>query len=406
MRQPATLDRPIASDGSWEQLTAEQRSIRQRAKDLAETEFKPWAAHWDETEEFPQRSLDLLRESGLLATCVPEEYGGRGLGILEGCLIVEELAKACLSSAMIAQSFLNGPWRAIYVLGEEPLRQRYLPRVATGECHFAIAMSEPVAGSAGTDLIATLEPDGQGFRLSGVKSWVTGGREANAIIVFARLPGTVGPYGIGAVVIDQGAPGMAEPKVEAKMGMRGIGEAVLVFEDVWVDPEQVLIRPDAHSKRGSEILVNQFNPERCGNSAMCVGLAQAALEDSVAHVRARHQFGRPLSDFQGLQWMIADMALDVDVARMLTWRAAGTATVGNFPAQRETVSAKLYSSEMVQRVTNMAIEIHGARGYSRQWPVERYFRDGRGLAMGGGTPEIMRNILGGVVIGQRRSQRA
>ncbi|MDN3356355.1 acyl-CoA dehydrogenase family protein [Actinomadura sp. DC4] len=391
-------------DGSWGELSAEQSRIRAQAREVAERELRPWARYWDENEEFPARSLSAVRETGLLGLCVPAEYGGRGMGLFEGCLVVEELARACLSSAMAVQPFLNGPWRAVYVLGDDEQRRRLLPGVADGTRHFAIAMSEPGAGTAGTDLRAELRPDGSGFRLHGVKSWVTGGREADTTIVFCRAPGTVGPYGIGAVLIEGRPEGMAEPHVDPKMGIRGVAECTLRFDGVRIEPEDVLVMPEAGAKKGAEILVNQFNPERCGNAAMCTGLAQAALEASVGHLKARRQFDRPLADFQGLQWMVADMSLDVEVSRMLVWRAARANTSG-FPPQRETVMAKLYSSEMVQRVTNQAIQIHGARGYSRRWPVERLFRDGRGLAMGGGTAEVMRNMLAAIALERRVSQR-
>lgn len=393
------------SASPWNELTAEQRGLVETARDLADRELRPWAATWDEEERFPQRSYELLRESGLLGACVPEAYGGRGGSVLEGCLIVEQLARACVASAMIAQAFLNGPWRAVHVLGNERQHERYLPGVAAGTRHFAIAMSELGAGSAGTDLAAELRQEGGRLLLSGTKCWVTGGREADTIVVFCRAPGTAGPRGIGAVLVNRGAPGLGEPVVDPKMGFRGVAEATLHFADVEIDPEDVLVAPEPDAKRGAQILVNQFNPERCGNAAMCTGVAQAALDDSVNHVKSRRQFNRALSGFQGIQWMLADMALDVDVARLLVWRAARSSTTG-FPDQRATVTAKLHSSEMVQRVTNTAIQLHGARGYSRRWPVERYFRDSRGLTMGGGTSQIMRNLLGGLVLGERHSQRA
>lgn len=392
--------------GSWVQLTDEQQRIRALARDVAETELRPWAAYWDEHEEFPARSLAAVRDAGLLNLCIPVEYGGQGLGLFEGCLVVEELARVCLSTAMAAQPYLNGPWRAVDILGTPAHRERLLPGVASGTNHFAIAMSEPGAGSAGTDLRAELRPDGPGgYRLHGTKCWVTGGREAETIIVFCRAPGSRGPRGIGAVLVNGRSAGMSEPQIDPKMGIRGVAECTFHFSGVRVEAADVLIEPDPGSKRGAEVLVNQFNPERCGNASMCTGLAQGALDASIAHLKARQQFGRQLAGFQGLQWMIADMALEVEIARMLVWRAA-RATERGFPPQRETIMAKLYSSEMVQRVTNSAIQIHGARGYSRRWPVERMFRDGRGLSIGGGTAEIMRNILAGIVLDQRISQRA
>ena len=402
--EPVLLDPPAPEGGMWAELTPEQDELRKRTRDVAVTALRPWAAHWDETEEFPQRSLDAVREAGLLDLTIPEEYGGQGYSLVEGCIVVEELARVCVSSAMAVQPYLNGPWRAIHELGTPELRERLLPSVASGENHFAIGMSEPGAGSAGTDLRTELVPDGDGFRLSGVKTWMTGGAIADTTIVFGRLPGTQGPYGLGAVVYQGRPSGMGEPILDPKMGFRGVAEATIRYDDVRIPAQEVLIRPDADSKKGASILVQQFNPERCGNAAMCIGAAQGALDASVGYLKTREQFGRKLAEFQGLQWKVADMALDVEIARMLLWRAARSGD-GGFPAQWETMTAKLHSSEMVQRVTNQAIQILGARGYSRRWPVERLFRDGRGLAIGGGTAEIMRNMLAGIVLGTRTSQR-
>lgn len=401
---PAILDPEPSYDGVWVEATPRQREIRERAREVAVRALRPMAGHWDETEEFPRKTFEAVLESGLVGLTVPKQYGGQGESLLEGCIVVEELARACLSTAMSVQPFLNGPWRAISVLGTEEMKERLLPGVAEGTNHFAIAMSEPAAGSAGTDLRATLTPEGDGFRLSGVKCWITGGREADTIIAFARRAGTSGPYGIGAVVISGRPDGMGEFHVDPKMGIRGVAEGMVEFDNVRIEPEDVLVPPDADSKHGTQVLVNQFNPERCGNASMCTGLGQAALDASVGHLNARRQFGRALSDFQGLRWKIADMALDVHLSRMLVWRAARSGD-GGFPDQTDTLMAKLHSSEMVQRVTNAAIGIHGARGYSRRWPVERYFRDGRGLSMGGGTAEVMRNVLGSQVLGVSGSQR-
>ncbi|SNR55669.1 hypothetical protein SAMN06265355_104121 [Actinomadura mexicana] len=401
---PALLDPEPTYDGMWAELTPHQREIRERAREVAVRELRPMAGHWDETEEFPRKTFEAVLEAGLVGLTVPKQYGGQGESLFEGCIAVEELARACLSTAMSVQPFLNGPWRAIHVLGTEEMKDRLLPGVAAGTNHFAIAMSEPAAGSAGTDLRATLTPDGDGFRLTGTKCWITGGHVADTIIVFARLAGTAGPYGIGAVVLTGRPDGVGEFHIDPKMGIRGVAECLVHFDNVRIDPEDVLVMPEEHSKKGTGILVNQFNPERCGNAAMCTGLGQAALDASVGHLNARRQFGRPLAEFQGLQWKIADMALDVHVSRMLLWRAARSGG-GGFPDQTATLMAKLHSSEMVQRVTNTAIGVHGARGYSRRWPVERYFRDGRGLTMGGGTPEVMRNVLGAQVLGVSGSQR-
>jgi len=388
----------------FQSLTDQQEELRRRARRLAESELRPHAAHWDEEEVFPEPSLEALRHSGLLAVTVPSEHGGMGLGTFEACLVLEEIARGCMASALIAQMFLNGPPRAIARLGTDEQRRRLLPGVADGRRYFAIAMSEPQAGSAGTDLSTTLSPKGAGFRLTGIKCFITGGARADSFLVFCRAAGSSGPKGIGAVVVERGARGFAEPEVEPKMGTRGVAEATLRFEDVPIPERDVVIPADPSSSRGAALLLKQFNPERCGNAAMCIGVAQAALEESVAFVLEREQFGRPIVEFQGLQWKLADMALAVDAARLLTWRAALSDDDG-FPALRETVMAKLFANEMAQRVTNEAIQIHGHRGYTRHRPVERFFRDVRGMALGGGTTEIMRNLLAGIVTGRQLSQR-
>lgn len=386
------------------ELSPEHEDLRRRARELAETELRPYAARWDEKEEFPERSYQLLSEHGFLGLSVAPEYGGKGLGIFEACLVIEEIARGCLATAMALQMNANGPPAALRHLGSEDQRRRYLPGAADGSRYFAIAMTEPQAGSAGTALETSLRRDGEGYRLSGTKCYITGGARATDFLVFCRAEGTQGSYGIGAVFVSSKADGFAPPVIERKMGGRGVAEATLHFDDVYIPHEDVVLAPDPDSKGGAKILLTQFNPERCGNAAMSIGIAQAALDDAVAHALAREQFGRPIIEFQGIQWKIADMALDVEMSRLLLWKAAQS-DVDGFPATRATVMAKLHANEMVQRVTNDALQIHGHRGYSKEHAVERYFRDGRGLAIGGGTTEILRNLLAAEVTGRRFSQR-
>lgn len=384
-------------------LSPDQEALRDRARALAD-ELRPAAARWDDEETFPESSLNALRRSGLLGVTVSVEHGGGGLGVVEACLVLEELARGCLASALVAQMFLNGPPRAIARLGTAEQQRRFLPDVASGEAYWAVAMTEPDAGSAGTDLQTTLRSDGDGLRLTGRKWAITGGARADRFLVFCRAAGTKGPRGIGAVAVPRGAPGFADPVTEPKMGMRGVAEAALTFDDVPIADEDVIIAPDPDSSRGAALLVRQFNPERCGNAAMCIGVAQAALDDAIAFAKQREQFGRPIVEFQGIQWKLADMAVELDAARLLTWRAAASDDDG-FPEVRATAMAKLYAGEMAQRVTNEAIQVHGHRGYLRSYPVERYFRDVRGLALGGGTAEMLRNLLAAEVTGMRFSQR-
>lgn len=386
------------------ELTVEQAELRRRARELAERELAPYAARWDENEEFPERSYQKLREHGLVGLTVAEEYGGRGLGVFEACLVLEEVARGCMASAMTLQMNLNGPPRVVARYGTEEQRRTFLPGVADGSRYFAIAMTEPQAGSDGLALQTTLTPDGDGFRLDGVKCHITGGDRADTLLVFCRAPGTTGASGIGAVLVERGMPGFATPEVEPKMGGRGVSEAVLRFEGVHVPRSHVVIEPDPASKEGGRILLVQFNPERCGNAAMCVGVAQAAMDATIAYASQREQFGRAVIEFQGIQWKIADMALDIEAARLLLWQAARS-DVDGFPQTRATVMAKLFANEMAVRVCNEAIQVHGHKGYLRRFPVERYFRDVRGMGIGGGTTEVLRNMLAGEVTGRRVSQR-
>lgn len=386
-------------------LSPGQEALVTRARTLAEEVLRPSAARWDEEERFPDASHRALVESGLLGLTVPQAYGGQGHGVFEACLVLEELARGCMASALIAQMYLNGPPRAIAVLGTEEQRRRYLPEAVSGERYFAVAMTEPQAGSAGTDLATTLRRDGDGYRLTGEKCYITGGDRADTFLVFCRATDTTGPHGIGAVLVHRDAPGFADPVVEPKMGTRGVAESTLRFDDVPISTADVVIEPDPASKAGAGLLLRQFNPERCGNAAMCVGVADVALADAIAHTKQRQQFGRPIIEFQGLQWKIADMAVAVRSARLLVWQAALSDESG-FPSTEATAMAKLVANEMAQKVTNDALQLHGHLGYTRARPLERYVRDVRGMAVGGGTTEILRNLIArsvtGVAVSQRR----
>ncbi|MGB3953247.1 MAG: acyl-CoA dehydrogenase family protein, partial [Solirubrobacterales bacterium] len=384
-------------------LEGDLAELRDRAAAVALANL-PDAARWDREEVFAEASWERMRDAGLLGLTVPVEYGGEGRGVLEACIVLEELAATCMSSAMAAQMYLNGPPRAVLALGTEQQRSRFLPGTVSGERYWAIAISEPWAGSSATELETRLEPDGDGFRLHGGKCYITGGMRANTFLIFCRLAGTAGARGIGAVIVETGQDGFAPPRTQPKMGGRGVGEAVLSFDGVRIEPDAIVVAPDPQSSAGTAIMLRQFNPERCGNAAMCLGAARAALADSLVHLRSRRQFGRELAEFQGLQWKIADMSIALDAARELTYRAAAS-DEGGFPITRWTAMAKIYANEAAKMICDEAIQLHGHAGYCRELPVERYYRDVRGMGLGGGTTEIMRNVLAGEVIGRRFSQR-
>lgn len=381
---------------------ADLRAIRERAAAVANA-IAPDAQRWDEEAIFPESSWRAMVDAGLNALTVPERYGGEGRGVREACIVLEELAHVCFSSALATQMYLNGPPRAIMTLGTDEQRERYLPGTASGERAWAIAISEPWAGSSATELICSVRPDGDGLRLNGTKCYITNAQRATSLLVFCRLEGTSGSKGIGAVVIEQGAEGFALLHDQPKMGGRGVPEYVLAFDEVRIDPHAIIVAPDQESSKGAAIMLRQFNPERCGNSAMCLGAARAALELSLIHLRRRKQFGRELAEFQGLQWKVVDMAAKLDASRALLDRASGSDD-GGFPSTRFTSMAKVFVNECAEEICREAIQIHGHWGYTRDLPLERFYRDVRGMTLGGGTSEIMRNVCAGELLGRRFAQ--
>ena len=386
-------------------LDPELEDFRNEARKLAEREFAPRAAHWDEAEEFPAANRDKLAELGYLGMFIPEEYGGSGAPVIQGTVFLEEMARVCFNTALVSQLYLNGPSRAISVLGNDEQKKRFLPDMAAGKKFIAIAISEPEAGSAVTDLRTTATRDGDGWVLNGNKCWSTGAHVADYALVFCRFGKASGAKGIGAFVVDLKQPGARIGHISLKMGGRGLTEAEIILENYKAGPEDVLVEGDPESSRSFALLMSSFGPERVGNAAMCVGLAQGAFEAAKEYSEIRHQFGRPINEFQGLQWKIADMATQIHAARLMVYRAATNPAPNGFPDPMDATMAKLYANEMAQRVTNEALQIHGHNGYTREYPLERMVRDARGFALGGGTVEILRNTIAAMVYGHSFNQR-
>ncbi len=386
-------------------LDPELEDFRNEARKLAEREFAPRAAHWDEHEEFPAVNRDKLAELGYLGMFIPEEYGGSGAPVIQGTVFLEEMARVCFNTALVSQLYLNGPSRAISVLGSDEQKKRFLPDMAAGKKFIAIAISEPEAGSAVTDLRTTATKDGDGWVLNGNKCWSTGAHVADYALVFCRFGKASGAKGIGAFVVDLKKPGARIGHISLKMGGRGLTEAEIILENYKAGPEDVLVEGDPESSRSFALLMSSFGPERVGNAAMCVGLAQGAFEAAKSYSEIRHQFGRPIKEFQGLQWKIADMATQLHAARLMVYRAATNPAPNGFPDPMDATMAKLYANEMAQRVTNEALQIHGHNGYTREYPLERMVRDARGFALGGGTVEILRNTIAAMVYGHSFNQR-
>src|SRR4051812_30554349 len=378
--------------------TEDRSTLRKFARDVAERELAPRATHWDETEEFPQASWDALKAAGLFGVTVSEDYGGMGMGDVEAAIVLEELGRADVSSAILAQLIFNGPPRAIEHLGNDVLRDRWLPTAASGDGLFCIGISETEAGSSVGHMRARLTPDGDGFRLNAYKNYVTGGHKAVACLVWCRFPDSAGTKGIGAVVVDLSAPGVSVTGTHVKMGLRATSEAELAFDDVRIERDDVLVCGDPADSESFKTLISHINHERCGNAAMCVGAAQGALEYAVQYMGERRVGDKTLADLQGLQWKIADMATQIEGARLLLQRAVHMAGPHGTPPALETAMAKTAANLAAKFVCDEAIQLLGGYGFSREYPVERVYRDIRGLCIGAGTVEIQRNFIGTSVL--------
>lgn len=375
--------------------TEDQAALRSLAREIATKELAPRAAEYDEDESFPDASWKAIRQGGLFALTVGERWGGLGLGDVEATIVLEELARADVSSAILAQLTFNGPPRAIEHLAGDALRDRWLPQAASGETLFCIGITEPEAGSAAHHMRAKLvEAPGGGWRLAGYKNYVTGGHRAGACLVWARFPGGERAYGIGGVLVDLTAPGVSVTNVHRKMGLRGMAEAELAFDDVAVSPDDVVLAGDPADSTAFRTLLSHLNHERCGNAAMCVGAAQGALEHAVAYANERVLGDTRVSEFQGIQWKLADMAIALESARLLLYRAVHLAGPDGTPPPLETAMAKAAANEAAKLVCDGSIQVLGGYGYSREYPVERTYRDIRGLCIGAGTVEVQKNYVG------------
>ncbi|MFN2544925.1 MAG: acyl-CoA dehydrogenase family protein [Actinomycetota bacterium] len=378
--------------------TEEQSALRKLARGVADRELAPRAAHWDETEEFPHDSWKAIAEAGLFGVTIGEEYGGAGLTDLEGTIVLEELARADVSSAILCQLIFNGAPRAIEHLGNEALKDRWLPRAASGEAMFCLGITEPDAGSAVPYMRAQLTEDGDGFRLTGYKNYVTAGHVASACLVWTRFPGSTGANGIGSVIVDLERDGVKVTGIHKKMGLRGCAEAELAFDGVRVDRDEVLLTGEPGNTDAFRTLLSHLNHERCGNASMCIGAAQGALEHAVKYMNERTLGDTPIAKLQGLQWKIADMAIRLEEARLLVYRAVSQAGPGGTPPALESAMAKAAANLAARFVCDEAIQILGGYGYSREYPVERMYRDIRGLLIGAGTVEVQRNYIASKVL--------
>ncbi|HEY1989643.1 MAG TPA: acyl-CoA dehydrogenase family protein [Acidimicrobiales bacterium] len=373
----------------------DQTALRQLARDVAAREIGPRAATYDETGELPVEAIKALADADLFRVTIGEQWGGLGLGDVEASIVLEEIARLDVSSAICCQLAYNGPPRGIEHLGGAAMKDRWLPAVADGQAIISIGITEPDAGSAVQSMRTALKEDGPGrWRLNGYKNYSTLGHGAAGILVWCRWPGGEGGRGIGAVVVPTDRDGVELTGRHRGMGIHAATESEIAFDGVVVTEEDVLLAGDPGSSEPFKQLLSHLNHERCGNAAMCVGAAQGALERSVDYMNERVVGGRPIADLQGLQWKLADMAVALEGARLLLARAVRLAGPGGTPPPMETAMAKTAANLAAKYVCDEAIQIHGGYGYSREYPLERAYRDIRGLCIGAGTVEAQRNFIG------------
>ncbi|GAB5466977.1 MAG: acyl-CoA dehydrogenase [Rhodospirillales bacterium] len=386
-------------------LTDDQKDLQARARDFAERQCRPHAAEVDRSEAYPWDLVSAMAEAGFFGMTIPKTLGGQGRSYLDTVLVIEEMAKACGISARIVVEGNMGALGAILRYGS-PQQQRLAADLVLSGDKPAICITEPEAGSAATEMRTTAVKQGETYVLNGTKHWITGGGVSKLHLIFARVMDRGQDLGIGGFIAVRGEDkGLEVGAREPAMGLRGIPETEIHLRNLTLPAERLLL-PAEGLKRGFASLMDAYNAQRVGAGTVALGIAQGAYETALAYVKERQQFGRPLAEFQGLQWMLADMRIALDAARMLIWRAADSARHGEagFPDPLLAAEAKVLAAETAVKVTNDALQLHGAMGYSRNLPLERMLRDARMFTIGGGTAQMLRNLVAGKILGIKTPQ--
>ena len=378
------------------ELTPEQRDLQTRAGALA-GEIAAGAAEIDRSEEYPWDNVERLKAAGFFGMTIPRAYGGLGLSCLDAILVIEEIAKSCGITARIVVEANMGAIGAIMTYGTEAQKRRAAELVLAGDKP-AICITEPEAGSAATQMTTRADRRKDGFVINGKKHWITGGGISRLHLLFARVFDESGQEeGIsGFLAYRDETKGLSIGEREPAMGLRGLPETEIIFADMWVPADALLITPRG-LKHGFSDLMLAYNGQRLGAAAVALGIAAGAYDLALAYAQERKQFGRAIGEFQGVQWMLADMSMQLAAAQALIYKAAARAGAG-FPDALEAAQAKVFTAEMAIKVTNDALQLFGAAGYSRNWPLERMARDARMFTIGGGTSQILRNLIGHTVL--------
>jgi alkylation response protein AidB-like acyl-CoA dehydrogenase len=387
------------------ELTPEQEALRERARAVA-AGIAPGAAETDRSEAYPWHVVARMREAGFFGMTIPRELGGAGLGYMETVLVVEEMAKACAVAGRIAVEANMGAIGAIMAYGTDAQRRLAASLVLSGDKP-AICITEKGAGSAATEMRTTATRRGDRWVIEGDKTWITGGGVSRLHLVFARVVEDGRERGIGGFIVVRQGEGDPRGLVVARripsMGLKGMPEAELRFEGLEVADDMVL-RPPGGFGKGFGALMDAYNAQRCGAATAALGIAAGAFDEALAYVQRREQFGRPICEFQGLQWMLADMSIALDASRALVWRAARSSGKAGFPDRFLAAQAKVMAADTAIRVTNDALQLWGAAGYSRDNPMERHVRDARMFAIAGGTAQVLRTQVAAKLLGRRLPQ--
>ncbi len=370
------------------EFNEEQSQLRKTVREFAEREIAPHVMEWDEAAEFPLHTVKELGKLGLLGTIFPTEYGGAGMGYIEYVTAIEELSRVDGSVGIIVAAHTSLCSNHIYVAGNEEQKRKYLPKLATGEFIGAWGLTEPGSGSDAGSARATAVRKGNRWIINGTKTFITNGRYADVVVVIAVTDRAAHTHGLSAFVVEAGTKGFRAGKKENKLGLRASDTSELIFEDCEV-PACHLLGQEGH---GFTDAMRILDGGRISIAALGLGMAQGAYECALRYSKERRQFGKPISDFQAIQWKLADMATEIDAARLLTLRAAWRKDQG-MKTTLESSMAKLHSSEVAVRVANEAVQIHGGYGFIKDYPAEKFYRDVKLCTIGEGTSEIQRLVI-------------
>lgn len=387
-------------------LGEDELALQARARDIAQSVVRPRASEIDRTEQYPWDVVKALREATFMGMTIPKAYGGQGRSFLETVLVIEEMAKACTVTARIVVNSNMGAISAVMAYGTER-QKRLAADLVLGGDKPAICITEPDAGSDATAMTTRAEKRGDKYVINGKKHWITGAGVSQLHLIFARVFDEGGQFlGLGGfLVVRDEAPGLRMSKRESTLGIRGMPEGELVFENLEVSAEMALTPPSG-MKRGFADLINAYNSQRVGAGAVAMGVAAGAFDYALDWVKKRTQFGRPIGEFQGLQWMLADMQIQLTASRLMLYSAARSRGPGEsvFPDPNLAAQAKIFASEAGIKIVNDALQMYGARGYSREYPIERMVRDVRMFTIGGGTAQVLRTLVASKLLGWKLPQ--